>query len=372
MEVYLETLSAIVRDPTSNLTAAVLFLAAALLVMLIAVVLVLVFIAPSRDDRSANTPALDRSPAAIRQPKKRRASARVLDRLSADWDSLPPTIRLLAVALLIVATLVGTYVETGTDRFCAESCHQMTASSETWHESAHATVGCVRCHEGRPVTSGLVALVTRSGYVGGSLTGGQPDEVTIPPDRCLQCHRTVLSGSIETTDGIRMNHAAPVDAGASCADCHFSTGHQVEQPTRPSRMQVCLRCHDDLTASSACEICHVGDIGSQPVYSRVYRKTALPQPTCGGCHDESTCDACHGLRMPHSQKFIQGEHARQSGFDLKVLCWRCHPQGDCMQCHGNWDSHGPDFKRTHQSKPRDSACFGCHDSHTGPFCDRCH
>lgn len=169
-----------------------------------------------------------------------------------------------------------------------------------------------------------------------------------------------------------MDHTAPIAGGVSCLECHDEAGHAVERPLRPSRMQVCLRCHDGRMAASACEVCHVGDVGNQAVFNRVYRKAVLPQLTCGGCHDETTCDNCHGLRMPHSQEFIDGDHARDAGFDKKVLCWRCHPETDCGKCHSDWNAHGADFKQSHKSKPRDSACYGCHDDHEGSFCDRCH
>lgn len=372
MQPYLETLASVIDDPTSNLTAAVLLLAAVFLVLLIVVVLILVLIAPSHDAKPGQAAAAAPSRKRERKPGKPNILSQVLNRLGGIWDSIPSTMRIVSATLLVAITTAGTYAATGTDRYCAEGCHQMSEAAETWAASSHGGVRCVRCHEGRPVTSAAIAVVTRSGYVVGSLTGGEPDEVTIPGSRCLHCHATVLEGSIETTGGIRMDHAAPVTAGVTCFECHPDTGHAVDRPSRPSRMQVCLRCHDDLGAPSACETCHVGDIGNQPVFSRIYRQTLLPEPTCGGCHDESSCDACHGLRMPHSKEFLEGEHARQSGFELKVLCWRCHTESDCGQCHGNWDSHGADFVTRHQSKPRDSACYGCHASHEGPFCDRCH
>jgi len=372
MQPYLEILASIIEDPTSNLTATVLLLAAVLLVLLILVVLILVFIAPSNEPGPARA-------AAVEPPRNRAVSrrkpgilARTLRHLLRMWDSVPQLIRVASVTLLVALSFAGAYMATGTSDYCAESCHQMSDAAETWAASPHGEVSCIRCHEGRPVSSAAVAAVTRLGYLAGSLTGGEPDEVTIPGSRCLHCHKKILTSSIEATGGIRMDHAAPVTAGVACSECHPETGHAVKLPSRPSRMQVCLRCHDDVSAPSVCESCHVGDIGNQPVFSRIYRKTLLPQPTCGGCHAETSCDSCHGLRMPHSQDFVEGGHARQAGFDLKILCWRCHAQTDCGQCHGNWDAHGPDFAQRHQSKPRDSACYGCHDAHEGPFCDRCH
>ena len=85
-----------------------------------------------------------------------------------------------------------------------------------------------------------------------------------------------------------------------------------------------------------------------------------------------SCDACHGIRMPHSEEFLR-THPRYSGFDLKEQCFeQCHTQQDCGKCHGAWSSHPPSFKQDHQRYPKDAACSTCHSKHEGPMCDLCH
>lgn len=369
MQPYLDALALIIEDPASNLTAAVLLLAAVFLVLLILVLVALIGItssirqghAPGGEGADDATAKLDRE-----TPGHERRPTTLL-------PSVPAPARIaLAIAAFLAAVSV-TYAWSGTNEYCSTACHVMEPAASTWRLSRHSEVDCIRCHEGKPVTSVPQAVMSRARHLLGSVTGATPQSVTASPDRCLDCHETELAASIETSAGIRMDHRAPIAAGTPCESCHHETAHANER-VQASRMQVCLRCHNGNQASSECATCHIGDPGAHTVSTRIFKQVELAPPTCGGCHNEMTCDACHGLRMPHSAEFLTGDHARQAAFDGRTLCWRCHVEADCTGgCHGSFDAgHGPGFKEAHKQYPWDSGCQTCHKAHEGSFCDRCH
>lgn len=369
MQSYLDALALIIEDPASNLTAAVLLLAAVFLVLLILVLVALIGITSSSRQEQARGPegAEDATPETDRDKTGRRRRPAALLRSG----FAPARIALVVVAFAVV--IAATYAWSGTNEYCSTACHVMEPAASTWRPSPHSEVDCTRCHEGMPVTSMPRAVMSRARHLLGSVTGATPQPVTVPPNRCLDCHETEIAKSIETTGGIRMDHSAPIDAGIPCESCHHETGH-ANKRVQASRMQVCVRCHDGNKAPNECSTCHIGDPGAHTVSARIFVQVELEPPTCGGCHDESTCDACHGLRMPHSTEFLAGDHARPAAFEGRTLCWRCHVEADCTGgCHGSFDAgHGQYFKESHKQYPWDSQCGTCHKAHEGSFCDRCH
>jgi len=152
-------------------------------------------------------------------------------------------------------------------------------------------------------------------------------------------------------------------------------------------MVTCLRCHDGQQAASECATCHLADVGFSTVDRRVFAPINLPPVgDCGGCHDQAKCDECHGFRMPHPQDFLDGEHARYAGFDLKEKCYACHVRVDCDKCHATKDRSigywghgiGPVWKYQHYDVPPgiDPGC-GCHGrskyvQEYGNYCKACH
>lgn len=358
MNAYLEEIARIIRDPASNLTVAALLAAAVTLGVLILVLALLIAIV-GREDRSGAAPRRS-------DPSAGRSSSR-----SPRRRTPPVWLPWLLIAAALLSALYA-YHATSSDRFCSGACHAMSSIGVTAPE--HRQVACVRCHEGRPWLSMPLAAVQRGRYAIGSLLGRTPKDAVVSPDRCLSCHSRDVERTMESSAGIRMSHEEPLDAGYPCEACHEKAAHAREETPgkRPSRMQSCLACHDGKSAPGQCSTCHIRDPGDMPVHDRIYARVRLPLPTCGGCHDQSTCDACHGLRMPHSEAFIAGEHAPLAAFDRKTLCWRCHVSTDCGRCHGDFGSHGPDFKRRHREASWDSACNTCHVRHEGSFCARCH
>lgn len=360
MQDYLDQIADIIANPTSNLVAAALLLAAVTLIVLILILGVLIFLMPARqatgnDEDSAEEPA--RRSQRTRAPQK----------------ALPRNVQIGLFAGITLITIATAYGVTSTNDYCANTCHVMAPSVTSWNAAAHSDVSCIRCHEGRLVLSIPVATASRLRQLSAELAGRAPASAVVPSQTCLGCHAGQLKGSIETSAGIRVSHAEPLEAGLSCDTCHVAVAHERETASRSTIMTQCLSCHDGATASAECSTCHVGDPGDSPIYDRIYTTTELPRPTCGGCHSEESCDECHGTRMPHSQAFIDGEHARDAGFHHKEVCWNCHAKTECGACHGDFDkSHPPNFFQTHKTLSREATCSTCHRNHEGPFCDRCH
>ena len=105
---------------------------------------------------------------------------------------------------------------------------------------------------------------------------------------------------------------------------------------------------------------------------------------CGGCHSQETCDACHGIRMPHTMAFMGASHARPAVEDLWYnggrTCSRCHNANNrpCTKCHNTMPSHGADYMpKGHQAAdPYNNGCDNCHGKNAWikgrNYCGLCH
>lgn len=370
----------VVAAPTANLGAALLLLAALALLLLIFVTFIALLMLPAP------------------KPPRRRQREQAAGKPAGTRDAGSHRARLLVAAVLGLAAAALGYAGTATDEFCT-SCHaeigeqrvggqSADASSSTQRKPAHAQVRCVRCHE-EPLPAGFVTNVAariRFGIKQAAGERGPSSEASVPSDRCIGCHRQILLRTTESTvTGVVMSHAEPVERGVPCLECHKNAGHR--SGAQGVSMNSCLRCHDGEAASAACALCHKKDVAFAARTRRTFSFVHLPPVTdCGGCHDQRACDACHGLRMPHPQEFLDGEHARFAGFERKNLCWRCHTYMECGKCHqvkapglGAW-GHGTGdwWRREHgRSTPQGAqAGCGCHwrspYARAGNYCKACH
>jgi hypothetical protein len=107
-------------------------------------------------------------------------------------------------------------------------------------------------------------------------------------------------------------------------------------------------------------------------------------PDCGGCHDQTACDSCHGIRLPHTQEFMAYAHAREGVEDIWYnggrTCAKCHNDASrpCTLCHkGRFPSHGTKFAPIHSNgSPTGVGCDNCHAEMSyrpgRNFCELCH
>lgn len=342
----------IAQDPASNLTAALLLLAVIALIALIFIAvlgLFLVIFSPEddedddedEDEEEGEGPAEDVEhagglPSADAESSEPTRWTLLKERVAAQgrW------IRLAAIALVALAVIWSTvlvYGETGEDQYCAQMCHANSAFVKRSNSDAHKDLKCVECHE-----SGIAdAGVQRFTYIAAQVLRRKLLTRSVPSERCLRCHGSINKKlSVDKQRGLKVSHSEPIRAGMACDDCHAAMGHDPRTPG----MSTCLRCHDAKTASAECKTCHTGDTSMAKKADYVFPKTKAANRDCGGCHDLRPCDACHGVRMPHSTRFLQYGHAREAVFQNKTKCLKCHPNyRSCLNCHGDFltDAHGP-------------------------------
>lgn len=193
----------------------------------------------------------------------------------------------LAVPVLIALAVIAGYVVTGTQVYCAESCHADQVSVVAAVDAEHAT--CVGCHEATGVLGAPANIVSRGRMAVSWIRGEDaPDTAVVDSESCLGCHEEVLQRTI-TISRIRMSHREPVESGLTCVQCHPDTGHTVD--TRYA-MSSCLPCHDGEKATTECETCHIVDPYSTfsdpnaesavPLDRAVYPLVRFDDVGCGG------------------------------------------------------------------------------------------
>lgn len=355
MNERLEALRALMDSPAANPTAAALGIAMLVLGLLAVIVVLLAWAMADRPGKAARRPAAKK-----KRPLKRRSRS-------------TRSGRTMTLVLAFATVAVG-YATTSSSTFCAEVCHAMAVPGDSWQQSAHARVSCIRCHEGTPGFSAPQGLLSRTRSAIGELSGRQIGQVlSLPPGRCLGCHSAVTRDVVTGSNGVAMDHRHPLDAGAACDDCHGAQGH--EKPGAGPSMATCLLCHDGRTAPTTCATCHhkATDTLIEAEDTR-FGKIELPgKPTCDGCHSLEKCDECHGLRMPHPEDFSEAKnHAKAAGFQGKDrVCYGCHVFNDCTECHDRFDAHVPNWIQEHKRYTRDTTwCRGCHT--TPDMCGLCH
>ena len=370
----------ILRDPTANpLQAAILLGIAVTIVLIVLVSVILAVVRPSAEDEE-----LLRGEGG--GPAEAGAPTRVMS-----W---------LTVASIVVLTVAAVWVIAGVTTASADvclSCHSDSVHADAGSGDPHAETPCVSCHEsGGQVARATVNLVTRvqhviHGRTESTSTAGYG--VPAASDACARCHHRQISGTyVNRTQGVRVSHKEPLEAGAQCVDCHALDAGVVSSVT--VGMAPCLRCHDGKTAKAECSVCHVGD-PSGAIRSTVTTGTMaselVPNPQCDGCHEDMTaCDACHGIAMPHPWEFGVYGHARDAAIEIwnngsAKTCTKCHYPGrrDCQQsgCHrAPFPSHpSPAWRTLHQRATWSGAQTACSCHRWNPwdhdgmlYCQICH
>jgi nitrate/TMAO reductase-like tetraheme cytochrome c subunit len=283
-----------------------------------------------------------------------------------------PLTSTLVVLAIVAARWLGTGLTTSFSAVCL-TCHAESEHALTQAESdPHASMACVRCHDG----GSAAALLTTSApervvHIVSALLADVPSGTYgyVGSGSCSACHESDIAGTtVNETKAVKMSHREPIEAGATCLDCHRMSDGVVGTTT--TKMQPCLRCHDNVAVSAECTYCHTGDI-ALAVAGRSEPTTATAQALvtdidCGGCHSQETCDACHGIRLPHTSEFMAYAHAREGVEDLWFndgrTCGKCHYSGkrECTMCHrGAFLSHGTGFSPRH-SIGSGEGCDSCH------------
>ena len=384
------TITRILIAPTLNARAALLLYAMIAIILLLILVIGLMFVMGAPGDTADRVSAGKRKDAgSASQGLKRREETRDGRRAP---NPMSPRTRVL-FGLGIAAALLGVWVVAGFTTsepgFCV-GCHGPTSDHLKADKGSdpHTRVDCVSCHESGGVIGRYAAdvpfrlLHLAVAYAG---AGNRTDYGQVTTRACSSCHAASLVGAATNTErGLKVSHVEPLAASASCLDCHTMSGGIVS--VHNVGMTPCLRCHDGGKASSACATCHVGTAAAAARARTVsFQTTQIREVTCGGCHNEKRdCDTCHGIRLPHTTKFMNGAHARAAAVDFWYnggkTCSRCHTASrrPCTRCHTVLigKAHGSNLRTTHQGGSS-TPCNTCHQQYapiaTRDFCkDVCH
>jgi len=380
----------VISNPAANTTLSALVLACAVAAIMVLALLVLALATPARKKVVKVRRYRGVRPDGMEDGQIRHVAPPPVAR------QIGPLARLLLssgflVALAVVA-VVGGYLSTSSDKYCAESCHAGTVAVRTAMKAEHAR--CSSCHEVGGLWGAPANVVSRVRMLVAFTLWSDPASALSPTDsgECLRCHREIADRLSETRDGLRMSHAEVIEAALPCASCHVRSGHVTLRSTVP--MSKCLPCHDAKVASAECTTCHKqtpsstvvvtggsGDLGGADY---VYPAVRAAKRKCGGCHNERReCDQCHGIRMPHSRAFREGGHSPAAAFEAKLKCWKCHDPQWCSNggCHSavfyaetGDTTHGSGWKQEHKRAAWDAGCV-CHQGRSNrayPICDRCH
>ncbi len=170
---------------------------------------------------------------------------------------------------------------------------------------------------------------------------------------CVDCHPDYAK---ERRFGVYMDHPLHAELGVACVDCHPETPHP--SPPLPQE-SVCADCHPEVRDAKACGTCHPP--GSLPHFYLL------------GADREAAvrCDVCH----PKDVFTARGEeplvpHEDLTGRD-RATCLACHQETTCERCHG--EPHPTGWLGSHGEGVAQTGSSTCDTCHTGTWCaDRCH
>ncbi|HZD16631.1 MAG TPA: hypothetical protein VE669_00670 [Actinomycetota bacterium] len=205
---------------------------------------------------------------------------------------------------------------------------------------------------------------------------------------CTDCHEDldkVFDEGLVTN--LRYTHEEHFSKGVSeCAVCHPANTHEPDKINTPT-MSRCFICHglgESAIAPGSCETCHPPGMRQEPRSHLAndwvvlgHSEAALEdQFECLTCHEQATCDSCHGLEMPHEESFEEETHPL-AYFEDPQVCLGCHPQpaerrDECDTCHhpqGPKDTPWVRFHPTAVTELGAGTCFQCHSDQT---CRTCH
>ena len=235
---------------------------------------------------------------------------------------------------------------TSRSEFC-DSCHIMEPYYQSWEESSHAHVACVKCHfppgAAEKIRGKMLGLIQLATYV--TRSQGPRPVAEVPDASCLRsgCHETNALGGYIDFKGIPFDHTPHLEAmpdgemlrctschsqldpsqhitvtQANCFLCHFKEGHFNEG------LGACTRCHEIPEESF--------DLGGGVKFSHelAYEKGS----DCRNCHGDlirgegavntTSCQACHNRDEDLAKISDKGLMHRLHITEHSVACLDCH------------------------------------------------
>jgi len=313
-------------------------------------------------------------------------------------DRRPLYRKLVITAFVLVVLVVAFDAITASPRLCG-SCHEMKPRAHAWERSAHAGVQCWECHQQpRPWYAYPMRLVDRTRLLARDIGAHRSRDTTAPVDSrvpgtapmkdevCLQCH----AANRKATSGfrIKINHVEHAKRNGSCVSCHVRTAHPLEDRSNPlTLMSQCFTCHGTQAqpdASAACSLCHPsgykllpGSHEDEQAWKQQHASTAKSDPKqCEMCHDQSFCDDCHGLEMPHPEDWSKGEDGHAAVAETnRTICSKCHTEKPdlCSMCHHRaYDPAIGSWVKQHYIEVQTDGAQYCMECHAPSYCVSCH
>jgi len=279
-----------------------------------------------------------------------------------------------SLVLLSAVVVGGAGWYTSRPSFC-NSCHIMEPYYNSWQQSVHHDVSCIKCHfppgAAEEIHGKMLGLVQLTKYITSS--AGPKPTAEIPDASCLRsgCHETrLLSGKLNF-NGVPFDHRPHLEQERRgkklrCTSCH-------SQIVQGSHMTVttstCFLCHfkDEHfnEGLSACTRCHQipekdFDLGGGVTYNH---NLAYEQGVdCSNCHGDlirgkgevprERCSVCHNrkddLERIGDHVLIHQKHVTEHNVD-------------CLSCHLEIQ-HSLDQERLLHAA---SNCSSCHPNHHG-------
>jgi hypothetical protein len=192
----------------------------------------------------------------------------------------------------------------------------------------------------------------------GTTTTTAPPEVVvpIPNTACLTCH-TDFAQKTAKEDKLVFSHDLHLQQRITCVTCHAAVGHEGTQ----------------LPSQSTCDACHGLPMPHPDIWDKTHGKTVDAQgtKTCAGCHNVYVwCEQCHGVQMPHPAGW-QKTHGTVARPQLET-CRTCHQPDFCLQCHPVQMPHPSNWTANHGADVQAKGSSVCQSCHKPDFCSSCH
>jgi hypothetical protein len=320
-------------------------------------------------------PKPDPGPEPPAPPRPKRRSRHLLDLvLSRGW-----IVGVLGALVLVLIVVTAAFAVVNNNSFCGR-CHVIKKEVVSFNASSHhhPGVGCQNCHTKPGVFNYFIRNLQSATHIVEYISGRyqRPIVTYIGVENCVTCHPKSQIERDIVVGNIRVNHTGLREAGYQCMTCHSQVVHGNVTPVGSrgpeSTMHICWRCHNGVTLSQRCTVCHINGVPQGTANVRI--PVHMTVGNCTTCHRPQFCARCHnGLAMPHPAGWLQthGPIVLQRG---ARICVTCHTKKDptfCIRCHGLPMPHPADWLATHPAKATSdpALCVRCHGQDS---CVRCH
>ncbi|SJZ66797.1 NapC/NirT family cytochrome c [Selenihalanaerobacter shriftii] len=164
---------------------------------------------------------------------------------------------IVGVFILLIVFSVGAIEYTSTPQFC-NSCHVMDEAYQTWENTTHKDVNCLKCHADSGIIGKVKVKIAGTRQLYQVVTNNVPEEIVahVPDKRCIKCHKDI--GQVSKVENIKIPHDSHMEKDLECVTCHEDVVHAESLKASKPSMDTCAKCHD-VTDINNCAQCHSTD-----------------------------------------------------------------------------------------------------------------